>query len=194
MHCSNCGEKLVKDAKFCEKCGRPIEGGLAQPPVKKVEKWKKSIKNAGSSSTAVGWIGIVGIPLLSAVLSVTLESDAVEIFLSLVPLLVLTLPYSFFLIVFGKRLKRTDDIDVDKNIKILLWAAIVWAILIILIGGVPGVILILLIIEYVIALKAVKKLKNLSEYKLQLKSYSNKITGKHWAFLGATAIFLFALW
>lgn len=56
MECRYCSNKLPNEARFCNKCGKPVE---VEKPTVDVEKIRKNLKNTGNSVNAVGWLTII---------------------------------------------------------------------------------------------------------------------------------------
>lgn len=192
MNCKNCDNPIIEDAKFCNKCGRPVNTEKSNTISSiNIEKINKSFKNTGNSVYAIGWLTIiinVGIYIWNLLDENFAESGLPAVDLSGT---FLTVVVAIVFIILGNRIRKL----VDKNTKIYLQIIIglsllffVWAVYA---GGSVGI-LFFIVIAYLISslIKISRAMKN-EEFVSTLTSPKYKLNGKGWIIFALGAIILF---
>lgn len=159
---------------------------------KKIEKWKKSLHTAGTSASALGWIGIFLAP--TAYLAIGFYGLQAYIELGLADT-VLGIAWGFVLVVLGNRIKEGKDKNIKYYLQILVGlSGLLLALQIVLLSR-PNILLIFLFLYLLMALVSVGRLMKVEEFKANLISPEYKVKRKHWIIFAAvtTALFFVAV-
>ncbi len=188
MNCKHCDNKLANDAKFCNKCGKPVE---AEKPKVDIEKIKKSLKNTGNSVYAIGWLTIiinVGIYLWSVLDKNFAESGLPASDLSGIFLIIVV---ASIFIILGNRIKGLVDKNIKLYLQILLGLSLlilVWA----LAGGGRVGILFFLVTAYLISsLVSIRKAMKVEEFTATLTSPGYKLNKRGWIIFAVAIVIIF---
>lgn len=188
MNCKNCNNVLSSDAKFCNKCGKAVEG---DKPKVDIEKVRKSLKNTGNSAYAIGWITIiinVGIYLWSV-----RDKNFAEFGLPVPDLsgtFLMVVAASIFIIL-GSRIEGLVDKNIKLYLQILLGLSLALLVLVLYMGGRVGLFLFLIIAYLISSLISVRKAMKAEEFISTLTSPKYKLDKKGWIIFGVVAVVLF---
>lgn len=193
MNCKNCDNKLASDAKFCNKCGKPVE---AEKPKVDIEKVKKSLKNTGNSVYAIGWITIiinVGIYLWSILDKNFAESGLPASDLSGTFLMIVA---ASIFIILGNRIKGLVDKNIKFYLQILLGLSLLLLVWVLSTGGRVGILFFLIVAYLLSSLVSVRKAMKVEEFTSTLTSPKYKLDKKGWIIFAVVAVILFfvAVW
>ena len=145
MNCKKCSNKLPADAKFCNKCGTPVQLDpvLEAKNKSNITSLKKSVVTAGNSAYAIGWITIIlncAIYLWSLLDKNYSQSGLPATDLGGVYIMVMA---SVIFIILGKRIKKLNDRRIRAYLITLLVTAIVLFTWVVSSGGRIGILAIL---------------------------------------------------
>lgn len=189
MNCKHCDNKLANDAKFCNKCGKPVEA-IAVPKAD-IEKLKKSILNTGNSVYAIGWITIlinVGIYIWSILDKNFSESGLPA---SDLPGIFIMIVAGSIFIILGGRIKKLVDKNIKTYLQVLLGLSLLLFIWIISTGGRVGILFFLVIAYLISSLVSINKLMKAEEFTSTLTSPKYKLDKKGWIIFAVSAFILF---
>lgn len=193
MNCKHCDNKLANDAKFCNKCGKPVESEKSKVDIEKV---KKSLKNTGNSVYAIGWITViinVGIYLWSVLDKNFAESGLPASDLSGTFLMVVA---ASIFIILGSRIKGLVDKNIKLYLQILLGLSLLLLVWVLSTGGRVGILFFLVVAYLISSLVSVRKAMKVEEFKSTLTSPEYKLNKKGWIIFAIIAVILFfgAVW
>lgn len=189
MNCKHCDNKLVNDAKFCNKCGKPVE--TIAVPKADIEKLKKGILNTGNSVYAIGWITIlinVGIYIWSILDKNFSESGLPA---SDLPGIFIMIVAGSIFIILGSRIKKLVDKNIKTYLQVLLGLSLLLFIWIISTGGRVGILFFLVIAYLISSLVSINKLMKAEEFNSTLTNPKYKLDKKGWIIFAVSAIVLF---
>jgi hypothetical protein len=180
-------------AKFCNKCGAPVQVDPAQVAKTKseIEKLKKSVVTAGNSVYAIGWITILfngAIYLWSLFDSNFADSGLPAQDLSGVYIMAVA---SVIFIILGNRIKRLEDRSIKIYLQVLLGISLLLLVWILGTGGRVGLLFFLVIIYLLSSIRSIRKLMKIEQFYSNLKHPEYKLNKNGWIIFGLTAIFLF---
>jgi len=191
MFCKNCGNNIDEGAKFCKKCGKPIEfDNSADNPKIDIEKVRKSLKNTGNSVFAVGWITIAinaGLYIWSVLDKNFSESGLPAIDLTGFLMMVI---FSSIFIILGKRISGLVDKNIKRYLQILLVLSILFLIIIVASGGRVGLLFFLIIAYLISSLNFVSKAMKSGEFVATLTSPKYKLDKKGWIIFSIASVVL----
>lgn len=179
---------MPSEAKFCNKCGKPIE---AEKPKVDIEEIKRSLKNTGNSASAIGWITIIiniGIYLWSILDKNFAESGLPASNLSGTFLIVVT---ASIFIILGNRIKGLIDKNIKLYLQILLGLSFLFLILILLTGGSIGILFFLVVAYLISSLVSISKAMKVEEFAATLTNPKYKLDKKGWVIFAVAAVILF---
>ncbi len=188
MNCKNCNNVLPSDAKFCNKCGKPIE---SDKPKVDIEKVKKNLKNTGNSVYAIGWITIViniGIYLWSILDKNFAESGLPASDLSGTFLMVVA---ASIFIILGNRIKGLVDKNIKLYLQILLGLSLLLLVWVISTGGRVGILFFLIVAYLISSLVSVRKGMKVEEFTSTLTSPKYSLDKKGWVIFTVISVVLF---
>ena len=193
MKCKKCENQLPSDAKFCNKCGTPVQSDPAQEAKTKgdIDKLKKSVMTAGNSVYAIGWITIiinVAIYLWSLLdknfsQSGLPASDLPGVFIMVVA--------SSIFIILGNRIKKLQDKNIKIYLQVLLGISILLLIWILSTGGRVGLLFFLVIAYLASSIGSFGKLMKIPEFASTTSHPEYKLNKKGWIIFAIAAVFLF---
>ncbi len=189
MNCKHCDNKLANDAKFCNKCGKPVEATTI--PKADIEKLKKGILNTGNSVYAIGWITIlinVGIYIWSILDKNFSESGLPA---SDLPGIFIMIVAGSIFIILGSRIKKLVDKNIKTYLQVLLGLSLLLFIWIISTGGRVGLLFFLVIAYLISSLVSINKLMKAEEFTSTLTSPKYKLDKKGWIIFAVSAFVLF---
>jgi hypothetical protein len=188
MNCTNCDNKLTNDAKFCNKCGNPIEK-IIEPEIN-IEKLKKTIKNTGDSLRAAGWLAAVANGIYCAYcVWAGLNTGILPVVFFLAELLIVV--SSIVSIILGNRIRRLADKRIKTYLQISLGLYVLISILVIATGGTFGIIFFLVVGYIINSLFVINKLMKTKEFTVTLTNPKYKLNKKGWIIFAATTATLF---
>ncbi len=189
MNCKHCDNKLANDAKFCNKCGKPVEATAV--PKADIEKLKKGILNTGNSVYAIGWITIlinVGIYIWSILDKNFSESGLPA---SDLPGIFIMIVAGSIFIILGSRIKKLVDKNIKTYLQVLLGLSLLLFIWIVSTGGRVGLLFFLVIAYLISSLVSINKLMKAEEFTSTLTSPKYKLDKKGWIIFAVSAFVLF---
>lgn len=188
MNCKNCNNKLASDAKFCNKCGKPVE---ADKPKVNIEKLKKSLRNTGNSVYAIGWITILinaGLYLWSVLDKNFAESGLPASDLSGTFLMIIV---ASIFIILGKRIQGLVDKNIKTYLQILLGLSLLFLVWVLSTGGRIGIIFFLVVAYLISSSVQIRKAMKSEEFTATLTSPKYKLDKKGWIIFAVVAVALF---
>lgn len=188
MNCKHCDNKLVSDAKFCNKCGKPVEAKRPKVDIKKI---KKSLENTGKFVYAIGWITIIinpGIYLWSVLDKNFAESGLPAIDLSGTFLMIVV---AIIFIIFGNRIRGLVDKNIKLYLQILLGFSILLLVLALSTGGRVGILFFLVVAYLISSLVSIYKAMKVEEFTATLTSPKYKLDKKGWIIFAVVAVVIF---
>lgn len=193
MNCKKCDNKLVESAKFCNKCGTPVQLDPAEEAKTKgnIEKLKKSVINTGNSVYAIGWITIilnVGIYIWSILDKNFSESGLPATDLAGVYIMVVA---SVIFIILGARIKKLQDRNIKTYLQVLLGISLLLLVWILSTGGRVGLLFFLVLIYLLSSIGTMRKLMKIDEFSSTLTSPEYKLNKKGWVIFAVSAFILF---
>lgn len=193
MNCKKCDNKLVEGAKFCNKCGTPVQLDPAEEAKRKgnIEKLKKSVINTGNSVYAIGWITIilnVGIYIWSILDKNFSESGLPATDLAGVYIMIVA---SVIFIILGARIKKLQDRNIKTYLQVLLGISLLLLVWILSIGGRVGLLFFLVLIYLLSSIGTMRKLMKIDEFSSTLTSPEYKLNKKGWIIFAVSAFILF---
>lgn len=188
MNCKNCNDKLASNAKFCNKCGKPIE---AEKSNVDIEKLKKSLRNTGNSVYAIGWITILintGLYLWSV-----LDKNFAESGLPVPDLsgTFLTIVVASIFIILGKRIQTLVDKNIKLYLQILLGLSLLLLVWALFTGGRVGILFFFVVAYLLSSSFQLRKAMISEEFTATLTSPKYKLDKKGWIIFAVVAIVLF---
>lgn len=207
MFCPHCGKSNKEGGKFCVHCGKSLSTNTKQDKTqeestvpaksqatdpKKIEKWKASVKNAGLSAQAFGWLQIiVGSALLVWYLldKNFSESGLGDKFDAAGYVLIVYSAIIF--IVLGNRIKILKDPHTNRYLYILLVLSLGQLVLSLSSGGFTGIIFILMLVALIGGANNIGRLMKDQEFHSQLSSPKHRVNTYWW--IGITVIAIVAL-
>jgi len=193
MNCKKCNNPLLERAKFCNKCGTPVPLNPEEEAKAKkaVEELKKSVKNAGTSVYAIGWITI----LLNTVIYVwsIFDADFSESGLPVPDLggIYIIAIAAVIFIVLGTRIRKLQDKKIKIYLQVLLGLSLVLLVWILSSGGRVGLLFILVIIYLLTSLRSISKLMKMDEFSSKLINPEYKLNKKGWVIFAIVAVFFY---
>jgi hypothetical protein len=190
MNCKNCDNQLANDAKFCNKCGKPVEAEKSKVNVD-IEKVKKSLKNTGNSVYAIGWITIIiniGIYLWSVLDKNFAESGLPASDLSGTFLMVVA---ASIFIILGNRIKGLVDKNIKLYLQILLGLSLLLLVWVLSTGGRVGLLFFLIVAYLISSLVSIRKAMKVEEFTSTLTSPKYKLNKKGWIIFAVGVVVLF---
>lgn len=190
MNCKNCDNKLANEAKFCNKCGKPVEAEKSKVDVD-FEKVKKSLKNTGNSVYAIGWITIIiniGIYLWSVLDKNFAESGLPASDLSGTFLMVVA---ASIFIILGNRIKGLVDKNIKLYLQILLGLSLLLLVWVLSTGGRVGLLFFLIVAYLISSLVSISKAMKVEEFTSTLTSPKYKLDKKGWIIFAVGVVVLF---
>lgn len=188
MNCKNCNNTLPGDAKFCNKCGKPIESNKTKVDIEKV---KKSLKNTGNSVCTIGWITIiinVGIYLWSVLDKNFADSGLPVSDLSGTFLVVVA---ASIFIILGNRIKELVDKNIKLYLQILLGLSLLLLVWVIYTGGRVGILFFFVVAYLISSLISVRKAMKVEEFTSTLTSPKYSLDKKGWVIFTVISVVLF---
>jgi hypothetical protein len=191
MNCEKCNNLLPDSATFCNKCGDPTIAPQKNnfEVCKKIEKWKKNIKNTGTSIYAVGWLSIfISVFMLAwSIFDKNFsEYDLPNFGFSGT---VTMCSFGFILIVLGNRIRSLKDIKIKKYLLVTLFLILAFSVSTILEGGGIGIIIILLFFYLLSSLSAINNLMKESQFTATLGNPKYKIGKVGWIIFIVVMVF-----
>jgi hypothetical protein len=189
MNCKHCDNKLVDDAKFCNKCGKQVE--VTTIPKADIENLKKGILTCGNSVYAIGWITIIiniGIYIWSILDKKFSESGLTAN--DLTGIFIMIVAGSIFIIL-GSRIKKLVDKNIKIYLQVLLGLSLLLFIWVISTGGSVGILFFLVIAYLISSLISINKLMKVEEFTSTLTSPKYKLDKKGWIIFAVSAFILF---
>jgi len=193
MNCKKCDNKLVEDAKFCNKCGTPVQLDPVEEAKTKdnIEKLKKSVINTGNSVYAIGWITIllnVGIYIWSILDKNFSESGLPATDLAGVYIMIVA---STIFIILGSRIKKLQDKNIKTYLQVLLGISLLLLVWILSTGGRVGLLFFLVLIYLLSSIATMRKLMKIDEFPSTLISPEYKLNKKGWIIFAVVVFVLF---
>ncbi len=193
MKCKKCDNELIDGAKFCNKCGTPVQADPVQEAKTKgdIEKLKKSVMNAGNSVYAIGWITILlngAIYLWSLLDSNFSESGLPAPDLAGVYIMVVA---SVIFIILGSRIKKLEDKNIKVYLQVLLGISLLLLVWILSTGGRVGLLFFLVMIYLLSSIGSIRKLMKIEAFASTLKEPEYKLNKNGWIIFGVAAVVLF---
>jgi len=193
MNCKNCNNLVPENAKFCNKCGKPIKTERPKSDSSSVdlEKIRKSLKNTGNSVYAIGWITIIiniGIYLWSVLDKNFAESGLPASDLS--GTFSMVIAASIFIIL-GDRIRGLVDKNIKLYLQILLGLSLLLLIWVLLTGGRVGILFFLVVAYLISSLVKIRKAMKSEEFTATLISPKYKLDKKSWIIFALAAVLLF---
>jgi hypothetical protein len=188
MNCKNCNNKLAGDAKFCNKCGKPVE---AEKLKVNIEKLKKSLRNTGNSVYAIGWITIIinlGLYLWSVLDKNFAESGLPASDLSGTFLMIVA---ASIFIILGKRIQGLVDKNIKLYLQILLGLSLLLLVWVFSTGGRVGIIFFLVVAYLISSSVQIRKAMKSEEFTATLTNPKYKLDKKGWVIFGVVAVVVF---
>lgn len=188
MNCKHCENKLANDAKFCNKCGKPVE---AEKLSVDIEKIKKSLKNTGNSVYAIGWLTIIiniGIYLWSVLDKNFAESGLPASDLSGTFLMIVA---ASIFIILGNRIRGLVDKNIKSYLQILLGLSLLLLVWVLATGGRVGILFFLVVAYLISSLVSIRKAMKVEEFTATLTSPKYKLDKKGWIIFAVGAVILF---
>ena len=159
-----------------------------------IEKLKKSVKNAGDSAYAIGWVAI-GLNIVIYLWSIFDKNYSESGLLqpTLFGVLVMLIISTVFVIL-GGRIKGVTDKNIKKYIEILLVLSLVFAIGVVVTGGRIGLLFFLVLIYLASAHGSIKKLMTVDEFTSTLRDCEYKLNKRGWVIfsISSAMVLLFA--
>jgi hypothetical protein len=193
MNCKKCDNPLVDGAKFCNKCGTPIQLSPAEEVKTKtnIEKLKKSVINTGNSVYAIGWITILlnlGIYIWSILDKNFSESGLPATDLPGIWIMIVA---SVVFIILGSRIKKLQDKNIKVYLQVLLGISLLLLVWILSTGGRVGLLFFIVLIYLISSIGSVGKLMKIDEFSSTLTSPEYKLNKKGWVIFAVLAVVLF---
>jgi hypothetical protein len=193
MNCKKCDNPLVDGAKFCNKCGTPIQLSPVEEAKTKtnIEKLKKSVINTGNSVYAIGWITILlnlGIYIWSILDKNFSESGLPATDL---PGIWIMIAASVVFIILGSRIKKLQDKNIKVYLQVLLGISLLLLVWILSTGGRVGLLFFIVLIYLISSIGSVGKLMKIDEFPSTLTSPEYKLNKKGWVIFAVLAVVLF---
>lgn len=193
MNCKNCNNLVPENAKFCNKCGKPIKTERPKSDSSSVdlEKIRKSLKNTGNSVYAIGWITIIiniGIYLWSVLDKNFAESGLPASDLSGTFLMVIA---ASIFIILGNRIRGLVDKNIKLYLQILLGLSLLLLIWVLSTGGRVGILFFLVVAYLISSLVKIRKAMKSEEFTATLTSPKYKLDKKGWIIFALAAVLLF---
>jgi hypothetical protein len=193
MHCKNCNNLLPENAKFCNKCGKPVnvEKSKVNHSSVDVEKIKKSLKNTGNSVYAIGWLTIIiniGIYLWSALDKNFADSGLPASDLSGTFLMVVA---ASIFIILGNRIRGLVDKNIKLYLQVLLGLSLLLLVWVLSTGGRVGILFFLVVAYLISSLIKIRKAMKSKEFTATLTNPKYKLDKKGWIIFALVAILLF---
>lgn len=188
MNCKNCNNNLASDAKFCNKCGKPVEAEKVKVDIEKI---KKSLRNTGNSVYAIGWITIlinVGLYLWSVLDKNFAESGLPASDLSGAFLMVVA---ASIFIILGKRIQGLVDKNIKTYLQILLGLSLLLLVWVLSTGGRVGIIFFLVVAYLISSCVQIRKAMKSEEFTATLTNPQYKLDKKGWIIFGVVAVVIF---
>lgn len=211
MFCPHCGKPNKEGGKFCVHCGKPListkgvmdksnQGSQSTPTAvtqkvidpKKIEKWEKSIKNAGSTTSAFGWIELVvyAALLIWYLIDKSFSQSGLAISVSgFVETAYVALVY----IILGNRIKTLKDINTKRYIYILFYLSIVLLLYAVVNKAGLGIIFLLVLIGITSARNNIGRLMKQEDFRSRLTAQKYRVTLPWWIAISLIAIIAFSL-
>jgi len=193
MNCKNCNNLVPEKAKFCNKCGKPIdiEKSKISSSGFDVEKTRKSLKNTGNSVYAIGWITIIiniGIYLWSVLDKNFAESGLPASDLSGTFLMVVA---ASIFIILGNRIRGLVDKNIKLYLQVLLGLSLLLLVWVLSTGGRVGILFFLVVAYLISSLVKIRKAMKSEEFTSTLASPKYKLDKKGWIIFALAAVLLF---
>lgn len=193
MNCKNCNNLVPENAKFCNKCGKPIdiEKSKTSSSGFDIEKTRKSLKNTGNSVYAIGWITIIiniGIYLWSVLDKNFAESGLPASDLSGTFLMVVA---ASIFIILGNRIRGLVDRNIKLYLQVLLGLSLLLLVWVLSTGGRVGILFFLVVAYLISSLVKIRKAMKSEEFTSTLASPKYKLDKKGWIIFALAAVLLF---
>ncbi len=208
MFCPHCSKPNKEGGKFCVHCGKslskekqlsaatsvPASQSVAPQPLdpKRIEKWKKSIKNAGLSASAFGWLQIIVGSALFAwyILDKNFAESGLAGKIDGSGFVLIVFSATVFILL-GNRIKTLKDPQTGRYLYMLIGLSIVLGVLALTNGGFTGIIFLLLFIALISGAGDIGKLMKQESFKSELSKPHHKVTTPWWIGMTIVAIIAF---
>lgn len=188
MNCKNCNNLLPKNAKFCNKCGKPV---FTEKPSIDVTKIKKKLKNTGNSVYAIGWLTVI-INVVIYLWSI-LDKNFAESGLPTPDLsgTFLMIVFASIFIILGNRIRGLIDKNIKLYLQILLGLSLTIGVWVLATGGRVGILFFLVVAYLISAFISIRKAMKVEEFAATLTSPEYKLNKKGWIVFAVVVVIIF---